>query len=80
MKWDWADLEMWKYIKGAKPPPPKKAKLTDEDKRAYDKKYDATKRTRSFLPKWKEGRDWLHYDDEKNEMFCSICRSEKFTD
>ena len=60
--------------KFSQPPPAKKKK--DEAK-----EHKST-RVRTWQPQWKknengETRDWLVYDNSRNEMFCEWCRGRK---
>ena len=32
------------------------------------------KRFRHFMPRWKKTWPWVDYDEEKNIMYCNICR------
>ena len=64
---------MWRYLQGVAPPPHKKAKLNDEQRKERDREYEK-QRSRSFLADWQKGRDWLTYDKDKNEMWCSCCK------
>ena len=47
----------------------------DEDKRARKRQYEE-KRSRSFIPSWKDQWDWLEYVvmNGEGKMFCTICR------
>ena len=47
----------------------------DEDKRARKHQYEE-KRSRSFIPSWKDQWDWLEYVvmNGEGKMFCTICR------
>ena len=29
-----------------------------------------------FCQKWKKEFPWLHYDEEKDKMFCTVCKKE----
>ena len=54
------------------PPPPKKAK-TKEEKLQIQRKYEKEQRSRVFMEDWKQGREWLIFDKEKQTMTCSFC-------
>lgn len=60
---------MWpiKFVDGAKPG--KKIKL---EKDHVVKKYEENRPPREFKENWKEGRDWLIYDDQIG-MRCAVC-------
>ncbi len=55
------------------PPPAKKVKMTEEERRAADRAYELEKRSRHFIPDWKNGRSWLYYDEAKKMMYCLAC-------
>ena len=64
---------MWRYLEGAKPPPAKKPKLTDEEKKHKKQLYEKSERSRHFIPKWDSDFPWLQFDLEHGKMFCKIC-------
>ena len=64
---------MWRFLPGVAAPPP--AKKPKEDKQKYE-----IKRERKFLEKWKTRKDgtprqWLVYDEDKDHMVCSYCKT-----
>lgn len=60
---------MWRYDKGVTQP--SKKRKVDQ----VDTVYEATKRARTWQPKWLQDRTWLVYDGNKNQMHCHVCRS-----
>ena len=60
---------LWKFVKGGNPPDKKRKK---DDKEAYYKEYEASKRSRTYLKEWEKGRSWLH--DTDDGMICLICK------
>ena len=72
-------MSLWRYLEGAKPPPAKKRKQSDNERKAAARDYDREKRVRKFNPQWKfddqgKPRDWLQHNKEANVMFCSVCK------
>jgi len=70
---------MWNFIKGVKPPPAKKSKQADDEKREKARTYEKDKRKRQWNPKWAvdeagKKREWLKYEQSTDEMFCTSCR------
>ena len=67
-----------KYTPGAKPGVKRKLQTTptEAEKKLKLTEYEQSKRPpRSFNEKWKEGREWLKFDPEKNIMTCTYCIS-----
>ncbi|OWF54241.1 Zinc finger protein 862 [Mizuhopecten yessoensis] len=60
------------WVTGAKPKT-QPVKKTSEEIRETQKVYE-TKRQRKFQTAWQETFSWLVYDDEKNTVFCKVCR------
>ena len=60
---------MWRYLKTNSEPPGKKQKT--DTKRDADRKYEETKRERSFQEHWRVGREWLAFDGKT--MKCTLC-------
>ena len=50
--------------KARKTATPADVQTNDDKRRLYEKE---KRPKRSFQPKWKESRDWLQYNDEKNK-------------
>ena len=61
---------MWRYLKTNSEPPGKKQK-TDTEKLDADRKYEESKRDRSFQEHWLKGREWLAFDGKT--MKCTLC-------
>ena len=69
-------------IKASKPPrsrqlyvqQPKPKRILNDERKEKKKQYEATGRTRKFLPRWMTEFPWLRYDDAKNKMFCAVCQ------
>lgn len=69
---------MWNFIKGVEPPA-KKIKQTDSQSKEKAKEYEKERRERKWKEAWKFDdnhveREWLHYDEGKNEMSCMFCK------
>ena len=60
-------LDLWKIGRKRKPDPSK------EESEKAKKKYEES-RIRKFQPTWKKEFPWVQFDEEKNEMFCIVCR------
>ncbi|KAH3777593.1 hypothetical protein DPMN_179041 [Dreissena polymorpha] len=58
-------MSFLRFYDGAKPG--KKGKLTDDKKKEKAKEYESRRVERSFQSKWKNGRDWLEYDEETKQ-------------
>ena len=58
---------MWCFLTGVKPPPQKKAKLSEADAH-----YEKEKRKREPQKTWKDKRPWLQFTPD-GTMICSYC-------
>ena len=58
---------MCRFLTGVKPPPQKKAKLSETDAR-----YEKEKRKREPQKTWKDKRPWLQFTPD-GTMICSYC-------
>ena len=56
---------MWRFLTGVKPPPQKKAKLSETDAR-----YKKEKRKQELQKTWKDKRPWLQFTPD-GTMICS---------
>ena len=64
------------FASGAKPGVKRKISKTKTEVETKEKrkKYEKDKRpARTFNIKWKEGRDWLVFDADHNDMKCQLC-------
>ena len=64
---------MWRFLTGVKPPPEKKAKLSETDAR-----YQKEKRKREPQKIWKDKQPWLQFTPN-GTMICSYCVGVKLT-
>ena len=46
-----------------------------DERHVAKKKYDKEFRERKFLPQWTKDRSWLAYGEDKQLMFCNLCRN-----
>ena len=60
-------VQMWRFLTGVKPPPRKKAKLSETDARS-----EKENRKREPQKTWKDKRPWLQFTPE-GTMICSYC-------
>ena len=58
---------MWRFLTGVKPPPQKKAKLSETDAR-----YEKEKRKQEPQKTWKDKRPWLQFTPD-GTMICCYC-------
>ena len=58
---------MWRFLTGVKPPPRKKAKLSETDARS-----EKENRKREPQKTWKDKRPWLQFTPD-GTMICSYC-------
>ena len=54
---------MWMHIPGMKKPP-EKQKMTDDERKAHDRKHDKNKRQGKYDTKWEDNFRWLKFDDQ----------------
>ena len=67
---------MLRYFHGAQPGKKRPAEKSLTERASAKRSYE-TNRQRTFQNHWKEGREWLFFDNEKNEMSCIVCKKSK---
>ena len=79
-------LPFLKYKEGSRPGKAKSSTKrksssseSQQDTHAKKTSYEE-KRERKYMPHWTEGRLWLVFDCEKNQMFCTWCTENKVSD
>ena len=63
---------MWMHIPGMEKPP-EMQKITDDERKARDRKHDKTKRQGKYDTKWEDSFRWLKFDDQAQPHMMYYC-------